>query len=236
VLLHKLLRRRPTASTLIAMLALFVALGGPAEARRLIDGKLIRRGSITSRQIRDGSLSTRDLSASARGALQAVPPGAVGPVQLAPGAVGSPAIADRSIGAADVALGSVGAAQLAENAVGQREIRANGVGAQEIADNSIDCGEIVDGGLKARDVATYVGQFGATAVPGTCRQAVVSVGPAADIRGDVVVVTPDGSWPDGATYTVRTGPAASQFTLVACRGAGGASVTSTFAYAVIDTA
>ena len=61
----KLRPRRPTAGTLIALVALFVALGGPAEAARLINGKLIKRGTIRSAQVKDRSLTTRDLSSAA---------------------------------------------------------------------------------------------------------------------------------------------------------------------------
>ncbi len=39
---------------LVALLALFVALGGPAQAKRLIDGKDIRKGTIPAHRSRTG--------------------------------------------------------------------------------------------------------------------------------------------------------------------------------------
>ena len=58
--------RRPSAAMLIALLALFVALGGPAQARKLNNGSDIRKGTVLSAQIKDGSLTERDLSSSTR--------------------------------------------------------------------------------------------------------------------------------------------------------------------------
>ena len=56
-------RRAPSvAAMLVALLALFVALGGPAQAKHLINGKDIRKGTVRSAQIKDKSLTTRDLS------------------------------------------------------------------------------------------------------------------------------------------------------------------------------
>jgi hypothetical protein len=79
--------RRPSAATVIASVALFAAVGGPAEAARLINGKLIRKGTVSSKQVKDRSLTTRDLSRSAYATLRAIPEGSVGAAQLTPGAV-----------------------------------------------------------------------------------------------------------------------------------------------------
>jgi hypothetical protein len=88
---------RLTSAQLIAMIALFVALGGTAGAagiklitgaeikngsitsvdikRGAIRGKQLRKGSVTSFKVRDGSLRLKDLSRTARGRLV----GATGP-------------------------------------------------------------------------------------------------------------------------------------------------------------
>ena len=44
--------RRPSAAMLIALLALFLALDGPAQARKLINGADIRKGTVRSAQIK----------------------------------------------------------------------------------------------------------------------------------------------------------------------------------------
>ncbi len=161
--------RRPSAPMIVALLALFVALGGPAQAAKLINGKRIKADSVASKQIKDRSLKVRDLAPGAVRSLMANPDGSVGPNALAgnavttraiaPDAVLTGTVADNSLTAADLATNSVGADEVADHAIGQSEIRANGVAASEIADNSIDGTEVIDGGLSVRDVAREVGTF-----------------------------------------------------------------------------
>jgi hypothetical protein len=235
---------------LVALLALFVALGGPAQAERLIDGKKIKRNSVGSKQIKDRSVRGRDLARATVRALRATPDGsitaakladgAVTPRALAPGSVLSGAVGDNSLGAADLGTSSVGADEVAENAVGQAEIRGNGVAASEIADNSIDGGEIIDGGLSVRDVARQVGtlQWAIEPVPsGKCQLAWVSV-EGIQIAGDFLLISPNGPWPDELVYSVNGSNSATQFKVAACNERGGVTVpasrtTYTFNYAVI---
>lgn len=240
--------RRPSPALLIAIAALFVALGGPAKAARLIDGKEIRKGTVTSKQVKDRSLARRELRKSAVRSLRTTPSrsivdakladGAVTTRALAPGSVLTGTVADNSLGAADLAASSVGTEEVADNAVGQTEIRNNGVAASEIADNSIDGGEIIDGGLSIRDVARHVGTFEwaiATLAPGGC-QAPASVPVAGvDIAGDFVVASPTSAWPGGLVYAINGTSAASEFRVQACnRGAAPvAGATYVFNYAIL---
>jgi hypothetical protein len=110
-------KRPPSFATVIALLALFIALGGPAEAQRLLG-----KGDVDSRVVKDRSLKSRDLSRRTVRELQETPNGsiteakirngAVTPGKLAAGAVGTGAIADSAVGAAQVANGSLSAADL----------------------------------------------------------------------------------------------------------------------------
>jgi hypothetical protein len=110
-------KRRPSFATAVALLALFIALGGPAEAQRLLG-----RGDVDSRVVEDRSLKTRDLSRRTVRALRTTPNGsiteakirngAVTPGKLAPAAVGTPAIADSAVMGAQIANGSLSAADL----------------------------------------------------------------------------------------------------------------------------
>ena len=61
--------KRPSFASVIALLALFIALGGPAQAAKFVDGKL-RKNSVGSPQVTDRSLKTRDLSRGAVHELQ----------------------------------------------------------------------------------------------------------------------------------------------------------------------
>jgi hypothetical protein len=230
--------RRPSAATAIAGAALFVALGGPAQATRLISGKDIAAGTVTSKQVKDRSLKPRDLSRRAVRALTVTPDGSVAASKLADGAVTTRALApgsvltgsvgDASIGAADLAPSSVGTEEVAENAVGQAEIRNNGVGASEIADQSIDAGEVVDGGLQARDVGRFHGSLivNFSNLPsGTCQAAAVTGTAAdlanADISNDLIVIAPGDGWDEHLTYGVSSAEIDDQFLLYACNPSNG---------------
>ena len=111
------MKRRPSAALVIALLALFVALGGPAEAQRLLG-----KGDVNSRVVKDRSLQSRDLSRRAVRQLRETPNmsiteakianGAITPGKLGAGAVGSPAIAESAVNGTHVANGSLTAADL----------------------------------------------------------------------------------------------------------------------------
>jgi hypothetical protein len=204
-------RRRPSFATVVALLALFVALGGPAHAARFIDGKL-RKGSVTSATVKDHSLKTRDLSRKAVRELRStrngsitevkIADGAVTRRKIAPGSVTAAAIADRSVGAADLAAGSVTGMQ------------------------------ITDGTLDARDLGRFTGRFRLSdtiVVPAhQCWSGVPADLPAerakVDISQDLVVVTPDSSWPEDAlTFMAKVEPpqpTPGRFTLAACNMTG----------------
>jgi hypothetical protein len=75
----------PTPAMVVAMLALFVALGGTAVATTstLITGRQIKNSSITGADVKNKSLSPIDFRGSVRGAQGAAgPPGPVGPQGL----------------------------------------------------------------------------------------------------------------------------------------------------------
>jgi hypothetical protein len=250
------LRRRPSVPTLIALLALFVALGGPAEAQRLINGKDIKRGTVRGPQIKDRSLGTRELSRRAFRALRQTPnasvtasklaSAAVTPAKIAPNAVHGGSVLDMSLGAADLAPDSVGSEKIPENAIGQSEVRTNGVAASEIADNSIDGGEVIDGGLDAADATKFAGSvqidFGMIA-GGSCvtRPAPGLPSDAADVNisDDLVVASAAGGWPSGRLYYgVEAGPTADVFSISACNPSPTDDWTPpgpiTFRYGVFD--
>jgi hypothetical protein len=220
--------RRPSAPLLVALLALFVALGGPAQAERLINGAKIKRDSVASKQIKNRSVRERDLARATVRALRATPDGsitaaklaegAVTPRALAPDSVLSGSIGDNSIGAVDLGANSVGTDEIADNAVGQAEIRGNGVAASEIADNSIDGGEIIDGGLSIRDVARQVGTLDwtvATLGPSKCETQRVPI-TGIEIAGDFVLISPITAWPRDLVHTVNGTNVETEFKVTAC--------------------
>jgi hypothetical protein len=233
---------------LIALLALFVALGGPAEAARLINGSDIKRGTVSSKQLKDHSIKTRDLSSAAVRTLLSTPSNSITAPKLgdnsvttralAPGSVLTGTVGDNSLTAADLATNSVGTDEVGDNAIGQSEIRNNGVAASEIADNSIDGGEIVDGGLSIRDIARGVGTLEWT-IPSLaaekCTPAVEFQITGIEIAGDFLLISPVSFWPDDLVYSVNGTSRETAFKVRACNhGAttvGGAKYV--FNYAVL---
>ena len=232
---------------IVALVALFVALGGPAQAAKLINGERIKPDTVASKQIKDRSLKLRDLGPGAISALTTTPSGSIGPDQLAenavtpfalaPSSVLTGHVADNSLTSADLGTNSAGSDEVADNAIGQSEIRNNGVSASEIADNSIDGGEIVDGGLSIRDLAREVGTLQwplPKLVPGECAVQVFPI-TTIQISGDFVLVSPTGAWPADLVYTVNGTGSETEFKLQACnRGKQEVlAATHPFNYAVL---
>ena len=210
-------RRRPSAATLIALLALFVALGGPAEARKLFTGK----------DIKNRSLGLRELSRPAIKQLKATPRGSITERSLANGAVSSGKLDDAAVTTGKIAPAAVDATRLAPNSVGARELLSGGVGNAQIADNSVTSAKVPDSALDARDITRFSGRFRITAadVPPVSMNSCWSGEPVdlapelanADISSDLVLVTPDSAWPESSlAFTVRNSANRSRFVLAAC--------------------
>jgi hypothetical protein len=217
-------RRRPSAALVVALLALFVAVGGPAEAARL----------IRSKDVANHSLQAQDLSKKAVRKLRSTPKDSVGTRQLRDGAVTPVKLAPAA----------VGSGQLAPEAVGARELRTGGVGSGQIADGAVTGAKVADGSLDARDTTRYAGRF-RVSVPKVPRDTCWSGEPVglapeqagADISGDLVLVTPDASWPERQlAFTVRGSATRSRFVLAGCNATATDSdpVDVGFRYVVID--
>ena len=110
---------------IVALIALFVALGGPAQARKLLDGSALRKGSVTGRAIKDHSLAKADLTTAAVRSLTATPANSVGPAQIIDGQVTAPDLGANAVGATQLAPGAVTASKLAADSVGGGSV-ANG--------------------------------------------------------------------------------------------------------------
>ena len=215
------MKRRPSFATAVALLALFIALGGPAEAQRLLG-----KGDVTSREVKDRSLRTRDL---ARGTVRELT-----------------GTRNNSITEAKLANGSVTPGKLAPGSVGTTALADNSVTATDLMNNSITGGQIADGALQAQDIARFYGRF-RIQVPavnsGTCWSGEpAGLAPelaGANISQDLVLVTPDSSWPeDKLGFTVRNSANTSRFVLAGCNrtapGNNQPAFEVGFRYVVID--
>jgi hypothetical protein len=226
--------KRPSLPLVIASLALFVALGGPAEAQRLISGKDLRKGSVSSRAVKDRSLQTRDLSRRAQRRLRATRNNSITEVKLANGAV-TPG---------KLALGAVGASAIADHSLTAAEFGAGSVGSGALADGSVIGSKVADRSLSAADLGRFWGRFRTTVGPvpaNTCWSATpTGLAPEvarADISQDLVVANPDADWPENRlSFNVRNDGRDDRFVLVACNPGNNPvpAFEAGFRYLVID--
>lgn len=207
--------RRPSPALAVALLALFVALDGPAAAQRTaqaISGSRLRDNSVTGAKIRNGSLSGGDLSARTRVQLRVPGNRTVSAGKLRPNAVGAAAIANDAVNTPDLNRGSVTSAKIANGAIGSSKLGTNAINSSKVA----------DGSLTARDVATSTGEatldFPALG-PGACATLPFNPPGAVSINDDVVVITAPSNFPDPVQASVKLGPGDRTFTVVACNQA-----------------
>jgi len=190
--------RRPSPALVVALLALFVALGGPAGAAGLIRGSQIKKNTITSKQIENRSLATKDLSRAAVRSLRSTPTGSIRESKLANGAVTSAKIGGAAVTGAKIASNSIGPIQIADHS------------------------------LTATDIARFAGTFTAsvTAPHGQCWEQERRF-PGVDIRNDIVYVMPGSNWPrQQLGFTVVGSPHTDGFIISGCNRSATENVTS----------
>jgi hypothetical protein len=206
---------------LVALLALFVALGGPAQARRLIDGGEIKKGTIRSRQIKDRSIAVRDISNVAVRRLQQTPGDSIASGMLQNGAVTAAKLGNASVTAAT------------------------------LADGAVTGTKVADGSLSTADVARFAGRFRitqgnlGTILPHACwqgePQGLAPEVAGADISADALLVTPLGAgYDDRLMLTARSSGfmQPSRFVLSLCNPTGDAVTPAqnglAFSYVIFD--
>jgi hypothetical protein len=179
----------------VALIALFVALGGPAQAKkRLIDGGLLRKNSVTGRAIKNGSIAKADLTKSAVRSLMATPA--------------------RSVRSAQIVDGQVLGRDLGAGSVGQPQLAAGGVTASKLAPDSIGGGSVANGSLQTVDIGSFTGsvnidfdQFDTG--PNRCQVAetpAMAAGGQPNLADDVVAVSPPSGWSDFILVTGKPAP------------------------------
>jgi len=106
--------RRPSTGTVVALIALFVALGGVSYAAATITGADIKNGSITGKDVKNGSLTGKDVK---KGSLTAK--------QIKSGSLTGKQVKDGSLTGADVKTGSLTGTQVKASTLGQVPSAAN---------------------------------------------------------------------------------------------------------------
>ena len=123
----KWIRTHLSSAHLIAMIALFVALGSTSIA-----AVTLSKNSVGARQIKKDAVTASEVKRNA---------------------VGASEIRSNAVASGDIADNGVGGADLSDNSVGAGEIGANAVGSSEVANGSIAEADLVAGLLaKSLDV------------------------------------------------------------------------------------
>jgi hypothetical protein len=144
---------RPDHSTVVAYLALFVALCGTAAA---VSGKVrsrdIGKGAVTAPKIRNGAVIGSKIAPGAVGST-ALADGAVIGSKIAPGAVGTPALAAGAVGSAQLAPGAVELVNLAQSSVSSAKLREGSVTQGKIAQGSVSSAKLQEGSVTQGKIA-----------------------------------------------------------------------------------
>jgi hypothetical protein len=124
--LERLARRghvlaRPRPATLIALLALFMAMGGTSLAGSVLSGSALKNGSVSRKKIATNAIDSTRLAANS-----------VTSGKLAKGAVGASKLATGAVTAAALAPGSVAGTNLAVGAVSWKSLGAQVVAAAPV--------------------------------------------------------------------------------------------------------
>jgi hypothetical protein len=177
----------------VALIALFIALGGPAQAKKVINGKLLGKNTVTGRAVKNGSLAKADLSKAAIKSLERTPSNSVR----------STSIVDGQVLAPDIGAGAVTSTALA----------AGSVTSSKLAADSIGSGSVANGSLQTLDIGSFAGAVSVDSflpfTPGAPCQAfpaaATPTGGQPNIADDVIVVTPPSSWPETVVVAAKPG-------------------------------
>jgi hypothetical protein len=182
----------------VALIALFIALGGPAQAKKAILGK----NSVTGRTVKNGSLAKADLSKGAIKSLERTPSNSVRSGHIVDGQVLAPDIGAGAVTSTALAAGSVTSSKLAADSIGG--------------------GSVANGSLQTVDIGSFAGAVSVASFTFTdtepclfAEAPATATGGQPNIADDVVLVSPPSGWPDTVVVTGKAAPG-NRIRLVAC--------------------
>ncbi len=125
--------RLPSPAMIVALAALFVALGGSAFAVSRVGTKQIKKGAVTTAKIRNGAVTNAKLrNGSVTGPKVAA--GAIGESDLVDGAVTGDKIAQTTVRAGNMDNRSVPGRAIQDGAVANDEVATGSLGADRLTD------------------------------------------------------------------------------------------------------
>jgi hypothetical protein len=133
----------------VAMAALFVALGGAAYAANLA------KNSVGAKQIKTNGVRSAEVQDDAVGAAE-IGNNAVGGSEVADGAMTGADIQDESLGSLDV--DGLGSSDVTDESLKSEDVEDNSLKSQDVEANSLTGGDVQDEGLGSDDVGGLTGR------------------------------------------------------------------------------
>jgi hypothetical protein len=137
--------RRPSHATVIAYLALFVALSGTAMAVKKIGPSGLKKNAVTTKKIADSAVTTPKIAN-----------GAVSTQKLGDSAVTESKLAQDSVSGSKIQQAVIGTGKLRDAAVETDKIADLAVTTPKIGDSAVTGPKVADGSLGLLDVAAVV--------------------------------------------------------------------------------
>jgi hypothetical protein len=194
--------RRPSHATVIAYLALFVALSGTAMAVKKIGPSGLKKNAVTTKKIADSAVTTP---------------------KIANGAVSTQKLGDSAVTESKLAQDSVSGSKIQQAVIGTGKLRDAAVENEKIADNAVTGAKVADGSLGLVKVAAVVQE----AFPDPPNIATGQCDDAPNISvpgiqaGDSILVLPRptlGNQADFAPIAGQVDPATGDVNIVFCNG------------------
>lgn len=146
--MHRIVRRRPSPAMAVALLALFVALGGSSYAVT-VGPREIKTGAVTSRAVKDGAIRDRDVRADG---------------------LGGASVAEQRLNTRKLNVAGLPPVPTA------RDVTANSVDGDEIKPDAVRSPDIAPRAVNANELGDTVRRFGKAepVATGTTRVAAIS--------------------------------------------------------------
>ena len=199
-------RKRPSHGAVAGYLGLMFGVlaltGGSSYAAQLLDGKMLKSGSVKAPKLAKGSVTAAKLHKNAVTAPK-LNKNSVTAVKLAKNAVTTRSIKNRSVTAIKLAPNSITPALLGLSAVTSEKLADSSILTSKLSDGSITTSKIADGAVTGAKVPLQVVTVNTTVAAGTTESATATCPTGMRAFGGGVKL-------DDATITINTGVRQSQ--------------------------